>query len=423
MNHLILNWLELLIDRKIKFYKIFLVNLGDNMEIKNSGRGHGYTQDDISVVINAMETSDPYTQGRYQDIFENKFSEYLGEDVESFAVSSGTAALELAAILSGLGKGDEVIIPAHTFAATAIPFARTGADIVWADIDPNTFVVSSDSIKNLITPKTKVIVVVHLYGLMADMEGIMNVANDNNILVVEDSAQALGAEINGKKSGTFGHFSCFSFHSHKHLSTLGEGGMFVLKDKALAKKINGLKHNGLRQFEGNRDQYWKPAISNVDFDIDGFWPYNFCIGEIQCAVGISVLSRMDALLQKRIDRAHQVIKGLKEHREISFQRTPEGFKNVYYTLPAYINSDSDSELNNDLLISSLFEQFNIKAIVQYCPLYRYPMFIKAGLSNNSCHHTDNFFDNMIALPNHGELTEIEVGYMINSLDSVIKRLK
>jgi len=99
------------------------------MEIKNSGRGHGYTQDDISAVINAMETSDPYTQGRYQDIFENKFSEYLDDDVESFAVSSGTAALELAAILSGVGEGDEVIIPAHTFAATAIPFARTGSDI------------------------------------------------------------------------------------------------------------------------------------------------------------------------------------------------------------------------------------------------------------------------------------------------------
>jgi perosamine synthetase len=391
------------------------------MEIKNSGRGHGYTQDDISAVIHAMETSDPYTQGRYQDIFENKFSEYLGDDVKSFAVSSGTAALELAAILSGVGKGDEVIIPAHTFAATAIPFARTGADIVWADIDPDTFVISPDSIKRVITPQTKVIVVVHLYGLMANMEEIMSIAQDNNILVVEDSAQALGAEINGKKSGTFGHFSCFSFHSHKHLSTLGEGGMFVLKDKALAKKVNGLKHNGLRSFEGNRQHYWKPAMSNVDFDIEGFWPYNFCIGEIQCAVGISVLSRMDSLIQRRIDRANFIIKGLINNSEIRFQKTPEGYKNTRYTLPAFVNS-GDS-INNDILIESLYDKYKIQAIVQYNPLYRYPMFIKAGFSNSYCPNTDHFFDNMIALPNHDELTKEEVRYITESLNFEMSELR
>lgn len=391
------------------------------MEIKNSGRGHGYTQDDINAVINAMETSDPYTQGRYQDIFENKFSEYLGDDVESFAVSSGTAALELAAILSGIGKGDEVIIPAHTFAATAIPFARTGADIVWADIDPDTFVISPDSIKSIITPQTKVIVVVHLYGLMADMEEIMSIAEDNNILVVEDSAQALGAEINGKKSGTFGHFSCFSFHSHKHLSTLGEGGMFVLKDKDLAKKVNGLKHNGLRAFKGNRQHYWKPAMSNVDFDIEGFWPYNFCIGEIQCAVGISVLSRVDSLIQRRIDRANSIIKGLINNSEIRFQKTPEGYKNTRYTLPAFVNSGGS--INNDILIESLYNKYKIQAIVQYNPLYRYPMFVKAGLSNSRCPNTSHFYDNMIALPNHDELTKEEVKYIVESLNSTMSELR
>ena len=100
--------------------------------------------------------------------------------------------------------------------ATAIPFARTGSKILWADIDPSTFIVSVDSIKSLITPSTKVIVVVHLYGLMADMNAIMKLANQHGIIVVEDCAQALGAEINGKKAGTFGHFSCYSFHSHKY---------------------------------------------------------------------------------------------------------------------------------------------------------------------------------------------------------------
>jgi len=249
----------------------------------------------------------------------------------------------------------------------------------------------------------------------------MNVANDNNILVVEDCAQALGSEINGRKSGTFGHFACFSFHSHKHLSTLGEGGMFVLRDKKLVKKVDGLKHNGLRPFEGDRKQYWKPAMSNVDFDIDGFWPYNFCIGEVQCAVGISVLSRIDSLLQKRIDRANLIIEGLKGSSEISFQQTPEGYKNTFYTLPAFISTETG--IDNDILIESLYNKFNIKAIVQYNPLYRYPMFIKSGFSGNHCSNTDYFFDNMIALPNHDELTQEEVEYIIESMNSAISELK
>jgi len=391
------------------------------MEIKNSGRGHGYTQQDINVVIKAMENADPYTQGHYQKKFEEKFSKYLDADVISYAVSSGTAALELAAILSGTGKDDEVIIPAHTFAATAIPFARTGSKILWADIDPSTFVVSVDSINSLITPSTKVIVVVHLYGLMADMNAIMKLANQHGIIVVEDCAQALGAEINGKKAGTFGHFSCYSFHSHKHLTTLGEGGMFVLKDKILAKKVNGLKHNGLRKFESNNDQYWKPAMSNVDFDIDGFWPYNFCIGEIQCAVGISILDRLDSLIQRRIERGTRIIKGLVNFPELSFQFTPKINRNTYYGLPAFINPKYG--ISNDSLISHLFNKYNIKAIVQYYPLYRYPMFIKGGFQNNDCKNTNLFFDNMIAFPNNDELKDYELDYIIDSIKSSIQELR
>jgi len=353
-------------------------------------------------------------------LFEKNLSKFVNRKY-ACAVSSGTAALELAAILSGTGKDDEVIIPAHTFAATAIPFARTGSKILWADIDPSTFVVSVDSINSLITPSTKVIVVVHLYGLMADMNAIMKLANQHGIIVVEDCAQALGAEINGKKAGTFGHFSCYSFHSHKHLTTLGEGGMFVLKDKILAKKVNGLKHNGLRKFESNNDQYWKPAMSNVDFDIDGFWPYNFCIGEIQCAVGISILDRLDSLIQRRIERGTRIIKGLVNFPELSFQFTPKINRNTYYGLPAFINPKYG--ISNDSLISHLFNKYNIKAIVQYYPLYRYPMFIKGGFQNNDCKNTNLFFDNMIAFPNNDELKDYELDYIIDSIKSSIQELR
>ena len=390
------------------------------MKIKNSGRGHAYEEQDIIAVTNAMRDADPYTQGKYQTLFENDFSTYLGSNIQSFAVSSGTAALELAAILSGLNSNDEVIIPAHTFCATAIPFARTGAKIVWADINETTFVASVDSIEELVTSRTKVIVAVHLYGLMVDMNRLMGIAEQHNILVVEDCAQALGAEIDGKKAGTFGDFSCFSFHSHKVITTLGEGGMLGLKSVALSKQVHGLKHNGLRSF-GERKEYWKPAMSNVDFDINGFWPYNFCIGEIQCAVGASLLNRIDSLLQNRMDRANQIIKGLKDFPELKFQFTPIGYKNTHYTLPAFV--DPKYGINNDSIINLLHRKYNITAVVQYYPLYRYPMFIKAKFEKNNCSKTDLFFDNMISFPNHDEITSQEVNYLIESVKSVIKELR
>ena len=134
-----------------------------DIRIPWSGRGSVYTEDEIAAVVEAMRNADPQTQGRYQTEFEQRFAIYIGS-ANAFAVSSCTAALELSALLCRLKPGDEVVAPAHTFAASVIPFARTGARLVWADIDPETRVVTVDTIRPLITPRTKVIIVVHLYG-------------------------------------------------------------------------------------------------------------------------------------------------------------------------------------------------------------------------------------------------------------------
>ena len=141
-------------------------------EIPWSGRGHAYTQREINIAVEAMQQADPQTQGRYLGEFEGKFGRYLGVK-HAFATANCTKALDLAAVLTGLSPGDEVIIPAHTFCATAIPFGRTGAKIVWADIDPETLVITADTVQPLISQRTKIIVAVHLYGLMCDMEPLM----------------------------------------------------------------------------------------------------------------------------------------------------------------------------------------------------------------------------------------------------------
>jgi dTDP-4-amino-4,6-dideoxygalactose transaminase len=390
-------------------------------KINWSGRSVDYSKEEIDTVVNTMKTADPLTQGKYLKEFEQKFSEYLGVK-NCFAVSSCTAALELAAILSGLKKGDEVIIPAHTFCATAIPFARTGVKIIWADIDEGTRVVSAKTIEKLITKKTKAIVVVHLYGLMANMPEIMDLAQKNNILVIEDCAQAIGAELKNKKAGSFGDFSCFSFHCQKSLNTLGEGGMLVVKNERSAKMVPGLRHNGVRSFEGERECFWKPAMANVDFDIDNFWPYNFCIGEVQCALGAEMLKTIDKQNAERRQRAKKFIEALKDFPELSFQKVKEDKSHVWHLLSAKYSGKKYGK-NKDDLISLLNEKYLIKAIVQYYPLYRYPIFKKAGFGEANCPNTDDFFDNMISFPFHLWMSKKDLNYMMNSTKKALEELR
>src|SRR3989344_1745136 len=388
-----------------------------------SGRSVEYTSAEIDAVVNAMKTADPLTQGKYLKEFESKFSEYLGVK-NSFAVSSATAALELAAILTRVGKGDEVIIPAHTFCATAIPFARTGAKVVWADIDRDTRIVTAKTLEKCITKNTKVIVVVHLYGLVANMPEIMALAQKYNILVVEDCAQAIGAEYQGKKAGAYGDFACFSFHCQKSINTLGEGGMLVVKSDEKAKLVAGLRHNGVKPYPAGRDRYWVPAMSNVDFDIEGFFPYNFCIGEVQCALGIEILKTIDAQNQKRKERAKKLIDALKEYPELSFQKAEDGQgkMHVYHLLSAQYDGKKFGKTRNDL-IELLAVKYQIKTVVQYYPLYRYPLFQKTGFGTADCPNTDEFFDNMISFPFHIWMPDADFEYLIDSTKNSLEQIK
>jgi perosamine synthetase len=386
-----------------------------------SGRGLAYNDDEIAVVVEAMTTADPLTQGSYQDTFEKNFKR-MTECNYAFAVSSCTAALELSAILCRLQSDDEVIMPAHTFAASAIPFARTGAKLVWADIDPETRVITAETVRPLISPRTKVIVVVHLYGLMCDMDPIMNLANENNILVVEDAAQAVGATYNGRQAGSIGDFGCFSFHTHKNISTLGEGGMLTIKSADHATLTQGLRHNGMCGFEGERAHYWQPAMSNVDFDIDGYWPYNFCLGEVQCALGSKLLERLDKINTFRKERAQLFISSMRDYPELIFQETPKGCIHTWH-LMAFRYDGSHYGKNRDDLIASLAYRTGIKAVVQYYPLYRYPMFIKAGFGDADCPETDFFFDNMVSLPFQHWMADEQFDLMIKQVQTSLDQLR
>lgn len=386
-----------------------------------SGRGHDYTDEEIRALADVMHIADPLTQGRYQQEFEESFCKYVGVK-HAFAVANCTNALDLAAVLCRIGPEDEVVIPAHTFCASAIPFARTGAKIVWADIDNDTRLISADTIKKVLTSRTKVVVVVHLYGLMASMPSIMELANTHRFIVVEDCAQAIGAEINGRKAGTFGDFACFSFHGAKNMSTLGEGGMLVVRGDDLASLVPGLRHNGVRPYSGERPHYWKPAMSDVDADIAGVWPYNFCLGEIQCALGTRLLSRIDKMNEARIQRAKKFIHALSDFTELSFQYAPKGHKHIYHLLSARLDRSAQNSLR-DRFIDLMWNNFSVKVIVQYHPLYRYPLFQKNGFGKADCPNTDHFFDNMVSFPFHHWMKEADFDYMIDATKATLVALR
>ena len=374
----------------------------------------------LIAAVHVMRNIEGQTQGKYLPKFEAAFKEYLGAN-HAFAVDNCTNALRLAAILCNLNSDDEVIVSAYTFCASAIPFGKTGAKIVWSDIDKDSWVTSPKDIERKITPNTKAIVVVHLLGMPADMPAILKIAEKHNLRVVEDCAQAPGSMINGKKVGTFGDFGCFSWHGAKNFTTLGEGGFLTVRSDDDAKLVPGLRHNGCRGFQGERERYWVPAMSNVDIDIDGVWPNNFCIGEAQCAVGIEELKYLDEVNDSLIAQAEKIKSIMADTPEITFAKIPAGYKHLYHQFILHFEGVNGKDRND--LLDIMVNEYKIKCIVQYYPLYRYPLFQKLGAGEHDCPVLEKWWDNSFSLPWWCGMPDETIEYIATSLKAAIAKLK
>lgn len=364
-----------------------------NYKIPFSGRAHNYTDEEIQTVVDVMKTSVTLTQGRHRDNFQQNFCKYVGAK-DAFAVNNAAAALEMSAQLCQFKKGDEIIIPSHTYTASAYPFIKKGAKIVWADIDLETRVVTAKTIEECISENTKAIVVVHLYGFCADMPSIMEIAKKHNLLVIEDAAQALGARIGSQMAGTFGDLGVYSFHSHKNMTTLGEGGMLVVKDQEMAEIIPMLRHNGHCHYTAEREHYWIPAMGNVDFPFlngERLWPNNYCLGETECALGVTLLNRVDEINRQKRRRAMTFIDAMREYTYLEFHRE-DSERHNYHLLVARVTNG----LRDDIMTK--MAQAGVQCVVQYHPLNRYDLYKKAGFGDANCPNTDQFFDNMISFP-------------------------
>ena len=314
-------------------------------KIPFSGRNIKYTEKEIKAVVETMENAKTLTQGEKLISFEKSFNKFLSGGGKSFAVGSATDALEIAAQLCQFKSGEEFIIPAHTYTASCYPFIKHGGTPKWADIDSSNRVISLESIKKCINPKTRAIVVVHLYGYVVDMDPILKLAKEYNLLVIEDAAQSIGSIYNGKRAGCMSDIGIFSFHSHKNITTLGEGGMLWIKDLDVAEKIPLIRHNGHCNFNFNRPDYWIPAMGNVDLpEINGDYvmPNNYCLGEVECTLGEILLSRIDIINREKRQRAINFIDSLKEFKNIDFHRVNSERHN-YHLLVAQIKNGTRDE--------------------------------------------------------------------------------
>jgi dTDP-4-amino-4,6-dideoxygalactose transaminase len=386
-----------------------------------SGRALDYTEEEIAVVLEALRSANPLTQGQYQNKFQEKFRAFNGVPY-AFAMMNGTAALEVAAQLCLLNPGDEVVCPSHTFTSSAYPFAKRGGALVWADIDPATRVVTAETIEKVLTPRTRVIVVVHLYGYVADMPAILKLARSRGILVVEDACQAIGAELGGVMAGNFADFGIFSFHSHKNLTTLGEGGMLTVREQQYAELIPLLRHNGHCAFPFERRDYWQPAMGNVDLPaLDGrmLWPNNYCLGEVECALGAKQLDRVKEINTQKRARALRFMDALADFPELEFLRE-DSTRHNYHLLAARMRGSVEQR---DDFIRRMYNEKGVKCVVQYCPLDRYDFYRKLGFGKADCPNADDFYDHMISFPFQHNLAEEDFRLMLDATRDVLKTRK
>ncbi|MCL5071472.1 MAG: DegT/DnrJ/EryC1/StrS family aminotransferase [Actinobacteria bacterium] len=385
-----------------------------NFKIPYSDVGTRYDLDEVDAMIQAIK-SETMTQGSFLKEFEDKFAEYNNIKY-AFGVSSCTGALEIATQIADIGPNDEVITTPATFVATAIPVIRSGAKVVFSDIDARTFNMTAESIEEKITTRTKAIYVVHLNGLPVDMDPVMELAEKYNLSILEDVAQSPGAEYKGRKVGSIGDYGCFSFHSHKNITTLGEGGMITTNDDDTAEKIYLLRHAGMK----------KNAIELLPFYYDivkvgDKIPYHFCLSEVQAAAGIQQLKKLDDLNKERIMRAHKMNEQLDGVDGITVPYEPNYATHVFY-LWWMLFDGSEFGATRDDLIEVLQNKFGID-VRFYLPIYKFSIFKDLGYGKIECPNAEKVFKQMIFPPFGPRLSDTDVDYIINSIKEAVEILK
>jgi len=348
-------------------------------------------EDEIEAVI-AVLKSGILAQGNKVEEFEEAFAEFSGTRY-AVAVNSGTAALHIALLTHGIGEEDEVITSPFTFISTANSILFTGAKPVFADIEDETFNIGPDSIAQKITPRTKAIMPVHLYGQSCDMRSLMKIADEHGLIVIEDACQAHGAEYDGNKVGSFGT-GCFSFYPTKNMTT-GEGGMITTNDKDIAEKARIIRNHG------QKERYFHEILG-----------YNYRMTDFVAAIGYCQLRKLEQFNQKRTGNAKILTEGLDEIRGLIPPYVKPNVKHVFHQYTVRVTNDFG--ISREELMVKLINKGVATKIYYPLPIHKQPLYQKLGY-NDYLPNSEKAATEVLSLPVHPSLARGELDYIVESL--------
>ena len=352
-------------------------------------------EEEINAVIDVMK-SGMIAQGPKVIEFEEEFAKYVGAKY-GIATNSGTSALHVALLAAGIGEGDEVITTPFTFAATGNSILYTGARPVFVDIDPETFTIDPCKIEDAITDKTKAIMPVQLYGQSADMDAIMKIAKEHDLIVIEDAAQAHGAEYNGVKVGNLGDMACFSFYPTKNMTT-SEGGMITTNNEEFAENAKIYRAHG--------------SATKYHHDVLG---YNFRMTDIGAAIGIEQLKKLESFNDKRIENAKYLNEALADCDLIETPVVKDGYKHVYHQYTIKVKDGKRDELSDYLIENGIGN-----GIYYPIPLYNQVLYTNMGY-NQSLPVTDEIVKDVLSLPIHAKLTKFDLDLIVKTIKDFAKK--
>ncbi len=346
------------------------------------------------VALREVLQSGNLVQGQKVKQFEEEFAHYLGVK-HAIAVANGTIALDLALKTLGVTAGDEVITPAFSFIASSNCILYQGAEPVFADIEPRTYNINPKDVTEKITDKTKAIIAVHLYGQPAEMRRLKEIAEDHQILLLEDAAQAHGATYRGRKAGSLGDMGCFSFYATKNMTT-GEGGMITTNSHQLAKKARLLRDHGQSR------KYLHTTLG-----------YNYRMTEITAVLGITQLKKLDSFNRKREHNAAILSEGI---QEIPGLTPPYIKENVTHAFHQYvIRVEEEYPLDRNQLTEHLRER-GVEAAVHYpMPIYKQPLYKDLGYGEDHCPATEEASRRVLSLPVHPSVTRQDLKHILEAL--------
>jgi len=352
-------------------------------------------------VIECIRTGWVSSKGKFVDQFEENFASYVGAR-HAIAVSSGTAALHLALAALDIQPGDEIIMPTFTMIACANVAKYLGAKPVLVDSEISTWNIDPNKIEEKITDKTKAIMAVHIYGHPADMDPIMKIAKKYGLYVIEDAAEAHGAEYKGRKVGSIGDVGCFSFYANKIITT-GEGGMITTNDDRIAEKVRKL-----------RDQGYNLSMRKwLIHDVVG---YNYRLTNLQAAVGLAQLERIEEFVNKHRENAYYYNSLLSDIRGVGLPPEMPWAKNVYWMYTVLINEEVMGITRDDLM--KKLEIYGIDTRATFLPIHLQPPYRDIYV-NKKYPVAELLGRRGVNLPSGNSTTKKDVEYVASCIKEVI----